>query len=148
MLSRFFKNDQNTNVASGGRKYGDAVKWRFKGHAELPFWRWVCSWARAIRRPSDLGFSDAKFMLPPLVEQEHYVEVDTPPDGLLFALPAVGLKEQREERRRSLGDRCEKVASLVNGTGRPALVWCHLNDEGDLLDELIPDARVRARVER
>ena len=148
MLGRFFKNDQNTIKArvylnGGGNHAGsrDAAKWRFKGHAEIPFWRWVCSWARAIRRPSDLGFSDTRFVLPPLTEREHFVEVETPAEGLLFALPAVGLKEQREERRRSISDRCEKVASLVNGTGQPALVWCHLNDEGDLLNELIPDAR-------
>ena len=140
MLSRFFKNDQNTNVASGNRKYGDMVKWRFKGHAEIPFWRWVCSWARAIRRPSDLGFTDARFVLPPLVEQEHFVELDSPAEGFLFAMPAVGLKEQRDERRRSIAERCAEVASLVNDTGRPALVWCHMNDEGDLLNELIPDA--------
>jgi hypothetical protein len=141
MLSRFFKNDNNTGGAGVGRMRGETVKWRFKGHAEIPFWRWVCSWARAIRRPSDLGFADERFMLPPLREQEHFVELDTPAEGLLFALPAVGLKEQRDERRRSIGERCEQVAGLVNDTGQPALVWCHLNDEGDLLDELIPDAR-------
>lgn len=139
MLNRFFKNDSNNSAV--GRKYGQIAKWRFRGHAEVPFWRWVCSWARAIRRPSDLGFPDARFILPPLVEQEHFVEVETPAEGLLFALPAVGLKEQRAERRRSLDDRCTRVASLVNGTGHPALVWCHLNDEGDRLAELIPDAR-------
>ena len=138
MLNRFFKNDSNTSAV--GRKYGNVAKWRFKGHAETPFWRWVCSWARAIRRPSDLGFGDARFVLPPLTEREHFVEVETPAEGMLFALPAVGLKEQREERRRSLDDRCANIADLVNGTGKPALVWCHLNDEGDRLAELIPDA--------
>ena len=141
MLSRFFKNDQHTGGAGGGRMRGETVKFRFKGHAEIPFWRWVCSWARAIRRPSDLGFSDERFTLPPLVEQEHFVDLETPAEGFLFAMPAVGLKEQREERRRSITERCEQVAGLVNDTGQPALVWCHLNDEGDLLDELIPDAR-------
>jgi superfamily II DNA/RNA helicase len=59
---------------------------------------------------------------------------------MLFALPAAGLKEQREERRRSLDERCEQVARLVNGTGKPALVWCHLNEEGDTLEDMIPDA--------
>lgn len=39
MLNRFFKNDQNNSAT--GRMYGEAMKWRFKGHAELPFWRWV-----------------------------------------------------------------------------------------------------------
>ena len=33
-------------------------QWRFKGHAEIPFFRWVCSWARACRKPSDIGFAD------------------------------------------------------------------------------------------
>jgi hypothetical protein len=138
MLGRFFKNDLNNSAT--GRMRGEVIKWRLKGHAELPFWRWVCSWARAIRRPSDLGFDDARFILPPLVEQEHEVIANTLADGMLFALPAVGLKEQRDERRRTIGERCEKVSALVNHTGQPALVWCHLNDEGDQLAALIPDA--------
>ena len=147
MLGRFFKNDQNTikptQYLHRGQNFQtiyEKNKWRFKGHAELPFWKWVCSWARAVRRPSDLGFEDRDFILPPLIEQEHHVNVESLPDGMLFALPAVGLKEQREERRRSIRERCEKVAALVADTKQPALVWCHMNDEGDLLEELIPDA--------
>jgi len=138
MLNRFFKNDLNNSAT--GRMRGEVIKWRFKGHAEQAFWQWVCSWARAIRRPSDLGFDDAKFVLPKLIENEHLVEVDSLADGMLFAMPAVGLKEQRDERRRTVESRCAKVASLVNNTGQPALVWCHLNDEGDMLERMIPDA--------
>ncbi len=137
MLARFFKNDLNNSAS--GRMRGDVIKWRFKGHAELPFWRWVCSWARAIRKPSDLGFDDTGFILPPMVEEEHLVRVDSLADGMLFALPAVGLKEQREERRRTVRERCEKVASLID-TGEQAVAWCHLNDEGDMLEQMIPDA--------
>lgn len=148
MLTRFFKNNQGNSIKPismrhGGKKAGlvdDNAKWRFKGHAEEPFWRWVCSWARAVRKPSDLGFDDGKFILPPLVERQHMVDAKSLPDGKLFALPAVGLSEQREERRRTLAERCEKAAALVTGTGNPAIVWCHLNDEGDLLESLIPDA--------
>lgn len=138
MLNRFFKNDSNNSAQ--GRMYGKAATWRFRGHAEEPFWRWVCSWARAVRRPSDLGFEDGAFMLPPLIEREHQVEVNEPADGMLFALPAVTLAEQREECRRTLEDRCARVAELVNPTGEPALVWCHLNPEGDRLATMIPDA--------
>jgi hypothetical protein len=138
MLNRFFKNDLNNSAQ--GRMRGEVIKWRFKGHAELPFWRWVCSWARAIRRPSDLGFSDDRFVLPPLTEREHLVQADTLPEGMLFALPAAGLKDQRDERRRTVAERCERVAELVGNTGHPALVWCHLNEEGDQLERLIPDA--------
>jgi hypothetical protein len=138
MLNRFFKNDLNNSAT--GRMHGEVIKWRLKGHAELPFWRWVCSWAMAVRKPSDLGYDDSRFVLPALHEVEHLVDVQELRDGMLFALPAVGLKEQREERRRSVEERCEKVAALVNHTGQPANVWCHLNDEGDLLEKLIPDA--------
>jgi len=137
MLNRFFKNDQNNSKV--GRHYGQGLKWRFKGHAEVPFWRWVSSWARAIRRPSDLGFPDGQFVLPSLGETEHEVEAETIAPGLLFPLPAVGLKEQREERRRTIRERCAKVAALVRDHDI-SMVWCHLNDEGDLLEELIPSA--------
>lgn len=138
MLNRFFKNDLNNSAQ--GRMRGEVIKWRLKGHAEEPFWRWVCSWARAIRRPSDLGFNDDAFILPPLNEVEHLVIANTLPEGALFAMPAVGLQEQREERRRTVQERCERIAALVNNTGQPALVWCHLNEEGDTLAKLIPDA--------
>lgn len=136
MLNRFFKNDQNNSAT--GRLYGEQVKWRLKGHAEIPFWKWVCSWARAVRKPSDLGFEDGPFILPKLTEVDHQIAVEQLADGMLFHMPAHGLKEQREERRRSVRERCEAVASLVNGTKQPALVWCHANDEGNLLESLIP----------
>ena len=138
MLARFFKNDQN-NLTSR-RMYGEAPKWRFKGHAQQPFWRWVTSWARACRQPSDLGFDDGRFVLPALSEIDHLIETNTVPDGMLFALPATDLREQRAEKKRTVTERCEQVASMVADTGQPALVWCHLNEEGDLLQQLIPGA--------
>ena len=138
MLNRFFKNDQNNSATR--RMYGEAPKWRFKGHAEIPFWRWVTSWARACRRPSDLGFDDGPFILPELIERQHLVDTESVPDGMLFSMPANNLREQRDEKRRTIGERCEMVASLVANTNEPAIVWCQLNDEADLLEELIPDA--------
>ena len=138
MLARFFKNDQNN--LTGRRMYGEAPKWRFKGHAERPFWQWVTSWARACRTPSDLGFEDGRFILPPLQETDHLISTDTVPEGMLFSMPATDLREQRAEKKRTVRERCEQVAAMVSNTGQPALVWCHLNEEGDLLQELIPDA--------
>src|SRR3990167_4728961 len=81
MLARFFKNDQNNSIKPllfldrGGpfQKEYDKVKWRFKGHAEAPFWKWVSSWARAIRKPSDYGYDDGDFILPPLIHHQHMV---------------------------------------------------------------------------
>lgn len=139
MLTRFFKNARN-NVAMSSHGGGGQMQWTFRGHAEKPFWRWVCSWARALRRPSDLGFDDSRFELPPLEERRHIVRAARPREGMLFSVPAVGLAEEREERRRTLRERCEKAASLVAHTRKPAVAWCGLNDEGDLLTSLIPGA--------
>lgn len=143
MLGRFFKNDQNTmDTRTKWRGHGgSAPKWRFKGHAETAFWKWVCSWARACRKPSDLGFENEGFILPALQEREHIVETRTAAPGMLFALPAQNMWEEREERRRTLGERCEMAAALVANTKKPAVIWCHLNAEGDRLAELVKDGR-------
>lgn len=141
MLNRFFKNDQNTSDSRSAFRADSrgGQRWRFKGHAELAFWRWICSWARAIRKPSDLGFEDGQFVLPPLSEQVHYVEARTLAPGMLFRVPATGLFEQRQETRRTLTERCEAAAAKAAEHKR-SLVWCQLNDEGDLLERLIPNA--------
>jgi hypothetical protein len=137
MLSRFFKNDQNS---TNPNRLWDGGKWRFKHHAEQPFWRWVCSWARALRKPSDLGFSDDSYTLPQLRQVHHIVKANNKKPGMLFELPAVGLADQREELRRTLNERCAKAAELVSHD-EPAVMWCHLNDEGDLLERIVPDAK-------
>jgi hypothetical protein len=138
MLSKYFKNEQN-NIGLK-RHFGEAPKWRFKGHAEIPFWRWITSWAIACRKPSDLGFLDNKFILPKLTEEYHLVDTDKKPDGFLFNLPANRLPEQREERKRTVDERCEKIKQLVCETKKSALIWCHLNIEGDMLEKIIPDS--------
>jgi hypothetical protein len=138
MLNRYFKNDNNTSDMK--RRADGTGGWRFKGHAEVPFMKWVCSWARACRRPSDLGFSDERFILPKLIEREHVIETRTLAPGMLFSLPATNMQEEREERRRTIPERCEFAAELVAHTGKPFVAWCHLNDEGDRLEKMIPDA--------
>jgi hypothetical protein len=153
MVKMFFKSDDGSYAQGGGgsNRAGGAHgrfgknelggKFRFRGHAERDYWRWVCSWARAIRKPSDLGFDDGDFILPELIIQQHVIKARTLPDGFLFDMPAHGLDEQRKERRRTIEERCEKVAELINAKKkRAAVAWCNLNDEGDLLEKLIPDA--------
>jgi hypothetical protein len=138
MLNKFFRNDLNNSAT--GRIGGKSIQWRFKGHAETAFWRWVCSWGRAMRQPSDIGFENGRNVLPELIERQHTVSSSTLADGMLFALPAVGLKEQRDERKRTIPERCAYAAALVNAHTEPATVWCHLNEESALLARLIPDA--------
>ena len=138
MLNRFFTNSQQ-NVSQRRGYAGAANEWRFKGHAVVPFWRWVASWARALRKPSDFGFDDAGFVLPTLEHRQHIVQASQVRPGRLFDLPAVGLQEEREELRRTLTERCETAAALLSNADR-GIAWCHLNAEGDLLTRLIPGA--------
>lgn len=114
-------------------------QWVLKGHAHEAFWRWVCSWARACQKPSDIGFDDGPFVLPPLKEREHIIEPSKPADGMLFTLPALGLKAERDERRRTLVERCDHVSELV-AHKRPAVIWCHMNDEGNRLEHTMRDS--------
>ncbi len=134
MLNRFFKNEQNNSGT--GRVYGKGRQWRFKGHAEEPFWRWLASWARALRRPSDFGFDDSRFQLPELVEREHVVSARTLAPGCLFELTPKGMQEERAEQKRTIQERCEKAAELATHKN-PVVVWCNLNPEGDLLESLL-----------
>jgi len=142
MLGRFFTNRQKTTHHYRGKyQLTNNQGWRFKGHAEEKFWRWMSSWAIALRKPSDLGFDDNGFNLPPLEVNHHVIQPNTNTPGMLFNLPAIGWREQRAERKRTINERCEMIAELVNNTGKSATVWCDYNPEGDLLTKLIPDAQ-------
>jgi len=134
MVSKFFRKNEQTLSRKDEHRSG---VYRFRGHAERDFWRWVCSWARAMRKPSDLGFDDGKFILPELITREHCVKANKPADGFLFDLPATNLQEQRQELRRTLNERCEMSAQLCNSHDGQSIAWCHLNDEGHLMEKLI-----------
>lgn len=131
MLGTFFTN--------GG---DDTQSWSLKGHARTQFWRWLASWGKAARKPSDLGdFSDEGYHLPPLNTERHVLKVP-PPAGVrrsLTGYQARTLTQQREEYKRTVKLRCEYAASLVP-KDRQCVVWCHFNPEGDLLTSLIPGA--------
>lgn len=139
MLTRFFTNKLRTTTSRGRGMGGESVQWRLKGHAEHPFWRWVATWARAMRKPSDFGFSDARFHLPALDVRQTIVEGREDHPDQLFSTPAVGLREEREENRRTLTERCEAAAEALSGA-ESGVAWCHLNDESALLARLIPGA--------
>lgn len=141
MLSRFFVNDQNNCATNKRGRFTDETKWRLKGHAHGHFWRWVTSWARALRSPSDIGFSDDGYILPELIENDiELKDLDCAPEGMLFSVPAVGLKEQRDERRATIVHRCEEAARRVLEVDDYSVTWCNLNPEGDLLEKIIPGA--------
>jgi hypothetical protein len=137
MLSRFFKKSDATISRKDENRAG---LYRFRGHSERDFWRWVCSWSRAVRRPSDLGFENTGFDLPELITRQHVVEARSANPDFLFDMPAVGLAEQRKERSRTCEERCEMAADIANGTDDAVVSWCYLNREGDFLTKMINGA--------
>lgn len=141
MLTTFFKKDEDRRTNSRKDEFRSGI-WRFRGHAAQHFYQWVNAWARAIRKPSDLGaqFSDARYILPELVTHEIMVACETPPDGFLFNVPASGLQEQRQERRRTLELRCQAAADKHNANPLASVAWCQLNDEGNTLEKMINGA--------
>ena len=137
MLSKFFRKVEKT---MSRRQEHMTDVYRFRGHAERDFWRWVVSWARAIRKPSDMGFSDDGFDLPALNVRQHIVKANKPRNGMLFDIPAIGLEEQRADLRNTLNERCDMAAQLINAHNRPAVAWCNLNEEGKRLEKQIRGA--------
>jgi len=136
MKTRFF-----SRKAHYARDRGKRKEWNLRGWAEKgPFWQWLSSWARTARKPSDLGYDDEGFILPPLDTRHIKVEANRPTPGMLFDMPAVTFHEEREAIRRTIQERCEAVAETVCRNGSTSMVWCNLNDEGDLLEKLIPGA--------
>ena len=132
MLMRWFLHDSANT--------GD---WRLKGHAVKPFWEWVSSWAACVSKPSDLGYPNDGYDLPPLNMTTHTVTIDTKTaydDGLLFEMPDINASSLHKKKRESVHDRVALVASKVNDSTKPWIVWCESNQESDLLKKAIPDA--------
>ncbi|BCG57467.1 DEAD/DEAH box helicase [Paenibacillus sp. URB8-2] len=121
MLSMYFVHDG-----------GDTAKWRLKGHAEDVFWEWVSSWGIVLEKPSDLGYEDGAYILPPLTVEDLVIEVD--------GEPAKTLSQRQKARRETVEQRVSACAEIVNATDEPFLVWCDLNIESELLTAAIPGA--------
>jgi len=116
MLATFFTHDG-----------GDTQKWRLKGHAENDFWKWMASWAVMIRKPSDLGYSDEGYDLPPLMQQQHLVAADYAPSldtGLLFPMEASTMQERLAARRDTVEERVGMVRAIVIGSMDAKLAEC------------------------
>ena len=139
MLSKFFKSNQGS-ADSNNRNIGE--KFYLKPHAEKDFFAWVNQWSIMVKRPSDLGFSDALHVLPELKTISHVVENYSPfvinGQGSLFTVQAQTMTEVREEQKLTVPLRCERAVELA--AGKTSVYWCNLNDESALLAEMDRDA--------
>ena len=139
MLTKFFKSNQNS-VDSNNRNIGE--KFYLKPHAEADFFSWVNQWSMMIKKPSDLGFNDERYILPELIKNYHVVKnnrtVELDGQLMLFSKPAKSMTEVRKEQSDTVIQRCEQAIELAKG--KTSVYWCNLNDESSLLSELDTDS--------
>jgi hypothetical protein len=137
MLQRFFRNNEN-NI----RPQEIGNKWYLKPHAKDDFFSWLNLWSITLKKPSDIGFDDTRYILPQLITNTH--EVMNPENWIiggqvmLFNGKARTMSEVREEQKSTTNIRCEKAVELAKD--KTSVYWCHFNDEGNLLQELDKDA--------
>lgn len=133
MLARWFVNDSMHHSS-----------YRLKHHARADFWRWVTTWAVCVSKPSDLGYSDEGFDLPPLHLHEQIVAVDhrrALDSGQLFVNGTHSATALWKEKAATAADRCAAAAAVVQAEpGEAWVVWCDTNDEADQLQSLLPQA--------
>ena len=139
MLGKFFKNNQNS-VDSNNRNIGE--KFYLKPHAEKDFFAWVNQWAIMCKMPSDLGYSDERYVLPKLSVNKHSVQngslVSKNGQLQLWATVAKSMTEVRHEQKQTELQRCEKAFTLANG--KTSVYWCNTNQESAYLKDIDKEA--------
>lgn len=134
MLTKFFTNNEDTisplNIGT---------EWILKGHAKENFFKWVSGWSISMRKPSDLGFSDERHILPKLIKNYHSIKnsknliVDD--QYMIFNHFAQRLTEIRQEQKDTIQERCELAVELSSGYDT-SVYWCNFNDEAKAIQEL------------
>lgn len=139
MLTKFFKNNQNS-IDSNNRNIGE--KYYLKPHAERDFFAWVNQWSIMCKMPSDLGFSDERYILPKLITNKHVVKnqslIDVDGQIQMFTPIAKSMTEVRHEQKQTEEQRCIKAVELAEN--KTSVYWCNTNNESDILSKLDSDA--------
>ena len=139
MLTKYFKSTQN-DFDSNSRNIGE--QFRLLAHAKNDFFAWVNSWSIIIKMPSDIGFSDERYILPELIEKHHILKsannIDEHGQMSLVPIIAQTMTEVKNEQKKTDRQRCEKAVELVGD--KVSVYWCNLNSESSILKDLDPEA--------
>ena len=147
MLAMFFVNANKEHTYHDGEKTywkkgsnKGGTEWRIKHHAELAFFRWLASWAIALTKPSDLGYSDEGFILPALNLYPEFIQAKYKPDDQLFFTHIKGIKNAAQIRRKTIPKRLELLKSLLNGNKEQWIIWTGLSEESRLISNEFDDS--------
>jgi DNA modification methylase len=147
MLSMFFINANKEHTLEyegiiyrqkGSNKNG--TEWRLKHHAEQPFFKWLASWAITMVKPSDLGYDDNGFILPPLNITPIYIYTDYKPDNQLFFTELHGIGDRAAVRAGTVEPKLDKLRETVALDNGQWLIWCGLDTESKQATAIIGGA--------
>lgn len=119
---------------------GSTSEWRLKGHAKQSFWDFVSTWAVMLNKPSDIGFDDDGYDLPPLNIIKDIIETPKRDNGMIFNTSAVSATEFHKELRLTYKIRLDRVAEIVRNSDENFIIWIGHDDEGKYLRSLLPEA--------
>jgi len=146
MLAMFFVNANKEHTyeingkiytRKGSNKGG--TEWRLKHHAEQAFFRWLASWAITMIKPSDLGYNDDGFILPPLNLHPQFVPAEYKPDDQLFFTHIKGVKDAAAIRRQTAPARLEILKGLIADSDEQWIIWCGLDAESHMAARAFED---------
>lgn len=131
-LTRFFKRDSTK-----------ANRLTLHAHKEKEFWFWISSWGTFLTKPSDLGYSDKGYDLPPIKYYYHEIKVDHQTagfdkygEGKLFRDAALSLKDASKEKRDSISTRLDKAMQIIDANPNDRfIVWHNLESERDAINK-------------
>lgn len=132
IIGKFFKNNQGS-VDSNNRNIGE--KFYLKPHAEKDFFAWVNQWAIMVKMPSDIGFSNERYILPKLITNTHTVKnqslIDINGQIQMFTPMAKSMPEILHEQKQTILQRCEKAIELAQN--KTSVYWVNRNEESTFI---------------
>lgn len=133
MLARWFVTDQS-----------EMGKYRLKKHGIKDFWSWVASWARSIGKPSDVGYDDAGYILPPMKTELHIVNTDLTKgadDGQMFRNIDLSATSVHKEKRMTSLDRAKRIAEVVKSEPNEQwVIWCETDYDAQSIMSFLPES--------
>lgn len=116
-------------------------------HKEKEFWLWLSTWALFLQKPSDLGYSDDGYDLPPLDVRYHMLESSNTTmtyekDGQGKIIPdfAIGLSQAARVKRESIDIRVAKAKEIIDESpGDHFIIWHDLESERHAIKKTIPE---------
>lgn len=138
MRGAFFVNSGKGKATAG---------YELAGHAETAFYEWLSSWSMSARKPSDLGYDDDGFILPPLNETVHEftadlseIEAGQTRDGQLkMFVTADGLQDWSKIRQATINQKVQETVEIVQSSNEQFIVWCWYNEEQNKIARLLGD---------